>query len=80
MRLFRPDAGAIVLGGVAVEKLNPRELRRNIAYMQQGAHHHRADFNTNPPWRGAKSVCFDLMLQKGFSYAGDWRASAPGAW
>ena len=47
-----------------------------IVYLQQGALPHREDFGREPEWRGASSVCFDVALQKGFAYAGDWRGAA----
>ena len=47
----------------------------HVTFLQQGAMRHREDFAHEPPWSGAKSVCFDVLLQKGFSYAGDWRAA-----
>ena len=47
----------------------------HVVYLQQGALHRKEDFGQEPEWRGASSVCFDVMLQKGFAYAGDWRGA-----
>ena len=41
----------------------------HIVYMQQGAHRWREDFGHVAQWQGASSVCFDIVLQKGFAYA-----------
>ena len=45
----------------------------HVAYLQQGAHASKADFGVGPPWEGARTVCFDAVVQKGFAYPGDWR-------
>ena len=47
-----------------------------VIYLQQGALPDKEDFGREPEWRGASSVCFDVALQKGFAYAGDWRGAA----
>lgn len=47
----------------------------HVAFIQQTAHPHKEDFGRDPPWQGAKSVCFDVLLQKGFAYPGDWRGA-----
>ena len=49
-------------------------------YLNQNAHGPEAtqrspigSFHKNPAWGRARSVCFDVVLQKGLIYAGDWR-------
>ena len=32
-------------------------------------------FGNEEPWQGAQAVCFDVVLQKGLAYAGDWRGA-----
>ena len=51
-----------------------------ITYLNQNAHWPEAtqrspngSFHKNPAWGRARSVCFDVVLQKGLIYAGDWR-------
>ena len=48
----------------------------HVAFLQQGALPHKEDFGHEAPWAGASSVCFDLMLQKGFAFAGDSRGAS----
>ena len=59
----------------------------HIAYLNQGAngcqasgtcatHGPHGDFGNEPPWRaGPPTVCFDVLLQKGLAYSGDWRGA-----
>ena len=47
----------------------------HVAFMQQGAMPSKDDFGREPPWVGHSSVCFDVLLQKGLAYAGDWRGA-----
>ena len=53
-----------------------------ITYLNQNAHWPEAtqrspngSFHKNPAWGRARSVCFDVILQKGLIYAGDWRGT-----
>ena len=47
----------------------------HVGFLQQNAHRFANDFGRDAPWQGTKSVCFDVMLQKGFAYPGDWRGA-----
>ena len=45
-----------------------------VTYLQQNTHRDRAAFGRE--FAGARSACFDVVLQKGLAYAGDWRGAA----
>jgi len=52
----------------------------HVAYLNQNAHWPEetqrlpnGTFGNEPQWRKARSICFDVVLQKGLIYAGDWR-------